>query len=72
MWVRSDAVLRAGRYLGGLWAGLALIGALVPRVIRDQLYRWVARHRHRLGGPACLIPTPEQRIRFLDLEGLRD
>ena len=69
VWVRSDAVIRAGRYLGGLWAGLALIGAFVPRVIRDDAYRWVANHRHRLGGSACVIPTPEQKSRFLDLEG---
>ncbi|HWH03346.1 MAG TPA: DCC1-like thiol-disulfide oxidoreductase family protein [Gemmatimonadales bacterium] len=69
VWVRSDAVIRAGRYLGGPWAALALIGALVPRAIRDVLYRWIANHRHRLGGPACVIPTPEQKPRFLDLEG---
>jgi len=66
--VRSDAVLAAARYLGGIWAALAGLGAMIPRPIRDGLYRLVARHRHRFGGPACVIPSAAQRSRFLDLE----
>jgi predicted DCC family thiol-disulfide oxidoreductase YuxK len=42
----SDAVLAVGRYLGGFWRALATIAHLVPRVIRDVVYRFVARHRH--------------------------
>jgi predicted DCC family thiol-disulfide oxidoreductase YuxK len=66
--VRSAAVLRVLRYLGGIWTVVAAIGALVPRVLRDSIYDFVARHRHRLagGGPSCLVPTPEQRSRFID------
>lgn len=64
--VRSDAVLRACEYLGGWWALLA-VGRAVPRVVRDGLYRIVARHRHRLvRGERCLVPTPEQRARFIE------
>lgn len=66
--LRSDAVIAAARYLGGAWAALGAGLALMPRPVRDGLYRLVASHRHRLGGPACVIPTPEQRVRFLDLE----
>ncbi|HEY4218503.1 MAG TPA: DCC1-like thiol-disulfide oxidoreductase family protein [Gemmatimonadaceae bacterium] len=66
--VRSAAVLLVLQYLGGPWAFLATIGALVPRALRDALYDVVARHRQRLAGsgPSCLVPTPEQRARFLD------
>ena len=66
--VRSAAVLRVLQYLGGSWAFLATLGALVPRSIRDALYDFVARHRQRLAGrgPSCLVPTPAQRARFLD------
>lgn len=66
--VRSAAVLRVLAYLGGVWRPLGWLGAIVPRAIRDRVYDFVARHRHRLtrGGPACLLPTPEQRIRFID------
>lgn len=64
--LRSDAVIAAARYLGGVWSLLGAAGALLPRPFRDGLYRLVASHRHRLGGPRCVIPTAEQRARFLD------
>ena len=40
----------------------------MPRVLRDPVYDFVARHRYRWFGrrDACLIPTPELRNRFLD------
>jgi predicted DCC family thiol-disulfide oxidoreductase YuxK len=65
--VRSDAALRAARYLGGWWR-VALTGRVVPRPIRDAAYDLIARHRHSLPGtgPACLVPSPEVRERFLD------
>jgi predicted DCC family thiol-disulfide oxidoreductase YuxK len=67
--VRSRAVLRVLRYLGGVWSALGLLGALVPRVVRDWAYDFVARHRHKLirGAPMCVIPLPEQRDRFVEL-----
>lgn len=63
---RSTAALQVARYLGGLWR-LATVAGLVPRVFRDALYDLVARHRHQLtdGGRRCLVPTPDQRARFL-------
>jgi predicted DCC family thiol-disulfide oxidoreductase YuxK len=65
--VRSVAAIRAARYLGGGWGLLGGLAWLVPRPIRDWAYRQVARHRHRVTGP-CVIPTAEQRARFLDVE----
>lgn len=66
LFTRSAAALRVARYLGGYWR-LAAVGGLIPRFLRDRLYDLVARHRHSLvrGGPQCLVPTPEQRARFL-------
>jgi predicted DCC family thiol-disulfide oxidoreductase YuxK len=66
--VRSAAVLQVLRYLGGIWSVLAGVGAVVPRALRDFVYDFVARHRHRLvrGAPACVVPTAEQRPRFID------
>ena len=65
---KSSAVLRVLRYLGGVWRPLGVVAAIVPRAVRDAVYDLVARHRHRLvrGGPACVVPTPEERNRFLD------
>ena len=64
--VESDAALAVARRAGGAWkvAGLA---SVVPRPLRDAVYRWVARHRRRLvgrGDGACLLPT-EDDARFL-------
>jgi predicted DCC family thiol-disulfide oxidoreductase YuxK len=63
---RSAAALQVARYLGGAWR-LATVAGLVPRVFRDSLYDLMARHRHQLtrAGPQCLVPTPDQRARFL-------
>lgn len=63
---RSRGALRVARYLGGIWALLASLGALVPRPLRDAVYDWIARHRHALAADACLVPTPQQKARFLE------
>lgn len=66
--IESGAVLHAANYLGGVWSALATIGALIPSALRNWGYRLIARNRRRLssGTPTCLVPTPEQRPRFLD------
>ncbi len=61
----SDAGLAALAHCGGVWAGLALLGRLVPRGLRDAVYRLIARHRLSLAAPACLLPSEDARARFL-------
>jgi predicted DCC family thiol-disulfide oxidoreductase YuxK len=66
---RSDATLRLAIYLGGAYGMLGWLGRLAPRTIRDAMYGVVARYRRRLAGTAassCLVPTDEERSRFLD------
>jgi len=63
--LRSEAALMALRHLGGAWHGLAVAGRLVPRRWRDGVYDAIARRRLSLAASACLLPTPEQRQRFL-------
>ncbi|NNF06990.1 MAG: thiol-disulfide oxidoreductase DCC family protein [Candidatus Eisenbacteria bacterium] len=66
---RSDAALRIASILGRPWSFVA--GARVlPRFLRDWVYRGVARHRYRVFGrrETCLAPTPALRERFLDAE----
>ena len=59
------------RLLRGLpqrrWRWLSMIMLSVPSPIRDAVYRFVARHRYKLFGRSaqCLVPTPEQRARFI-------
>lgn len=65
--VRSTAALRTARLLRWPWSwGYAAI--LVPRFLRDGIYRLIARHRHRFGPAveACRMPSPELRARMLD------
>jgi predicted DCC family thiol-disulfide oxidoreductase YuxK len=62
----SDAVRRVLAGLGGAWR-VAHAVALVPRVLRDPCYRWIARHRYRWFGrhTSCAPPAPEHASRFL-------
>jgi predicted DCC family thiol-disulfide oxidoreductase YuxK len=66
VYTHSEAVLRIAGQLGGLWPVLSL-GRILPRVLRDAAYRWVARHRYQWFGrqDSCMLPTPELKARFL-------
>ena len=66
LFTRSDAILRIGVELGGMWRAGA-IGLLIPRAWRNRLYDWVAENRYRWFGKhdACRMPTPEERELFL-------
>lgn len=66
---RSDAILRAGRELGGPWAFLATLGKVVPRPLRNLVYRFVATNRYRMFGKyeTCMLPEPRHRKKFLDM-----
>jgi predicted DCC family thiol-disulfide oxidoreductase YuxK len=62
----SEAILRVLASLGGAWRATAIV-RVIPRFVRDPLYRWLARNRYRWFGrtDACLVPTPDQAARFL-------
>ena len=66
---RSDAILRAGRELGGFWSASSSVARIVPRPLRDLVYRFVATNRYRVFGKydTCMLPDPNQRSRFLDI-----
>ena len=67
-WQRSAAVLRVLRGLGGVWAAFAIVSWIVPRFLRDGIYRFIARHRYAWFGKRaeCRVPTPDLRARFLE------
>jgi predicted DCC family thiol-disulfide oxidoreductase YuxK len=63
---RSDAVLHIALGLRSPWP-LAFAAILIPRSLRDDVYRWIARNRYTWFGrtESCQIPTPELQARFL-------
>jgi predicted DCC family thiol-disulfide oxidoreductase YuxK len=63
----SDAIVRILRSFGPGWKFIALLVSIVPRFVRDPLYRWIARNRYRLFGrrAACRVPTADIADRFL-------
>jgi predicted DCC family thiol-disulfide oxidoreductase YuxK len=65
--VQSSAALRIASMLSGPWPYLAGVARLVPRSLRDFVYRVVTRHRYRWFGrtESCRVPTPELQSRFL-------
>ncbi len=66
MHLESDASLLIYRRLGG-WFWWLSLARIVPRFLRDGVYRLVARNRYRWFGKndTCRLPTEEERHRFL-------
>jgi predicted DCC family thiol-disulfide oxidoreductase YuxK len=62
----SDAILSIYAGLGWPWRA-ASIFKLVPRFVRDRVYRFIARNRYRLFGrrETCWLPAPKHRARML-------
>jgi len=69
IYFRSAAVLRILIRLDWPWKLFALM-AVVPAPIRDRIYDLFARNRHRFFGrnDHCLLPSPENKSRFLDMK----
>lgn len=66
----SDVTFLILRRLGGIW-NMLLIFRLVPKTIRDKIYRWFANHRYGWFGKEdrCVLPDPQFRDLFLDFPG---
>ncbi|MBA8881241.1 thiol-disulfide oxidoreductase DCC family protein [Phyllobacterium myrsinacearum] len=62
----SDAILGIYARLGWPWRFAGVL-KVVPRFIRDPLYRLIARHRHVLFGrhETCWLPEADDRDRLL-------
>ena len=66
VWMDSDAVLHLWSALGWPWR-LGAVFRLVPRALRNPIYRLIARNRYRWFGKReeCWVPTPEYASRIL-------
>jgi predicted DCC family thiol-disulfide oxidoreductase YuxK len=43
-----------------------IVFRLVPTFISDRVYNFIAKRRKKLAGKYCVIPTPENRNRFIE------
>jgi len=62
----SDAALAICARLVGAWRLLTVL-RIIPRPLRDAVYRFIAQHRYRWFGQlaTCRLPTPAEQARFL-------
>lgn len=61
-----EAMMRVGRRLGRVWRMLSIM-QVIPRGLRDHLYRTVAMNRYRWFGTGdlCSLPDPEVQKRLM-------
>ena len=67
--IRSEGVIHVLRCLGGFWKFIAVAISIIPRPLRDAMYDFVTRIRHRVFGRfdnVCPVTPPELRARFDD------
>lgn len=66
-YTESDGALYIARFLG---LPYSLVGwaHLIPKTMRDAVYRWISRHRYQLFGQrkTCRLPNDKERSLFLD------
>lgn len=67
VYTHSDAALRIAKHLQ--WPAKAFYGfIIIPKFIRQPLYKWFAKNRYKWFGKKdeCMIPTPDVKARFLE------
>ena len=65
LYTESDVALEITKDLSGLWPSLAFF-KIIPKFIRNPIYRWIANNRYRWFGKksTCMVPTAELQSRF--------
>ena len=67
VYTHSTAALKILAELNRINKIASIIGLLIPKIIRDRIYNFIARNRYNWFGKTenCPIPSPELRKRFL-------
>ncbi len=65
-YTESNAALHVAKHLSRPWPCL-YICIIIPKFLRDPVYRFIAKNRYRWFGKneSCLMPTLEHKSRFL-------
>ncbi len=65
-YIKSTAAIKLTKYLKGLYP-LTICLLLIPKILRDIVYDYIAKNRYRWFGKSnsCIIPTEKTMKRFL-------
>ena len=63
----STAALQIGAELNFFWRTLSKLGFVIPKKIRDNIYKFIGERRYSWFGKKeeCPLPSPELRKQFL-------
>lgn len=61
---KLDAIAEVGPGLGGFFNILFLL-KFIPDFISNKIYDWIAKNRQSLANQSCMLPTPEERKKFI-------
>ncbi len=61
---KSQSITKIAKLLGGKYGVLATLN-LFPAFLSDTIYDQIAKRRLKLATQNCLLPTPEERKKFI-------
>jgi predicted DCC family thiol-disulfide oxidoreductase YuxK len=66
VYYQSDAVIEIAKLLKG-WPSIFKYGIIVPRFLRNAIYKFIAANRYLIFGKQdqCMVPKKEDKGRFL-------
>nr|WP_175991633.1 thiol-disulfide oxidoreductase DCC family protein [Bacillus sp. Marseille-Q1617] len=66
VYLESTAALKIASRLKWPWKIFRIL-FMIPKPVRDRLYKWIAANRYKWFGrkDACMIPSKDERDRFL-------
>ena len=66
VYYQSDAVIEIAKLLTG-WSSIFKYSIIVPRFLRNAIYKFIAANRYAIFGKQdqCMVPKEEERGRFL-------
>jgi predicted DCC family thiol-disulfide oxidoreductase YuxK len=67
IYTQSDAVIAILKSLGGVWK-LAAVFKIIPKPVRNGVYRFIAKYRYNVFGKrgTCMVPTEEMKGKFIE------
>jgi predicted DCC family thiol-disulfide oxidoreductase YuxK len=65
IFTESEAALEIARLLPAPWKW-AVVCKIIPKKVRDKMYRWIAKNRYRWFGQkqSCRLPSPREKQFF--------